>query len=485
LRHMLQAMIIVVVVVFGMGLTAFSESRLTIQAGISVYNNPEIGPETYVEFPFVIDRSQLTFLPADSTGDMVRASVYAQIVLSDSTGTSLDSADTYFYTRAGSVIQAQEAHVKVFNKLALMVSPGTYQAVLTVIDVVSKREGSFLYNQLEIDAPADNRLTLSTIETAYDIRIVSDSFPARMPHLVKNSREILPNPMAIYAHDDTAVFVYAELYNLSYDDGSDDERFAVSYSARRADGSMKYDFDESVNIMPGSSAVLCRKLPINGWQPGRYDLMVTATDLVTNQADTSIKRFIIFPRTGDMPEVVSYSMRTPLDSASTKTKSQIIRYLVEADDWVIYSALTDSGKTRFVEQFFADRDPSPGTVENEYLNDVLTRYAYANDKFSTLPGVNDGWKTDRGRVIQQYGQWDKREENIAPNYGRRYEIWRYDRLPGQVEGGIVFVFVDIGGYGEFKLAHSTAKGELYDVEWDYKLSEQDPDIIQPDDPFIK
>ncbi|MBN2226633.1 MAG: GWxTD domain-containing protein [candidate division Zixibacteria bacterium] len=485
MRYVIAISCAVIIMTGCLGHSAVAESRLTIQAGISVYNNPETGPETYVEFPFVIDRAQLTFLPTEGIGGGVRASIYAQILLTDQQGRPVDSAETYFYTQAGSIMQAKQAGIKVFNKLVLMIPPGTYKAVLTVIDAVSKREGAFLYNQLEIDGPVENRLTLSTIEMAYDIAVVSDSSPVRMPHLVKNDREILPNPMAIYSVDDTVMFVYTELYNLAYDDGSNDEQFAVSYSVRRTDGGLAYDFGTSVNVMPGNSAVLCRKLSVAGWQPGRYDLILTATDLVSHQADTSFKRFVIFPRTGELPEVVSYSMKTPLDSASIKTKSEIIRFLVEADEWVLYNALTDSGKARFVEQFFVDRDPSPGTPENEYLNDVLARYAFANEKFSTLPEVQDGWRTDRGRVLQQYGQWDNREEHIAPSYGRRYEIWRYDRLPGQVTSGIVFVFVDVGGFGDFKLAHSTAKGEVYDPEWKYKLSEEDPDILQPDEPFIR
>ncbi len=485
MRYMITIVTAVVVMTWCLGYDAVAADRLTIQAGISVYNNPETGPESYVEFPFVIDRAQLTFLPADSVGRGVRSSVYAQILLTDETGVPVDSAETYFYTQAPSIMQSKQAGIKVFNKLVLLIPAGTYKAVLTVVDAVSKREGAFLCNQLEIDGPVYDRLTLSMIEMAYDIAVVSDSTPIKMPHLVKNDREILPNPMAIYSADDTAMFAYAELYNLAYEDGSDDERFAVSYSARRTDGGMPYDFGESVNVMPGNSAVLCRKLSIAGWQAGRYDLIVTATDLVSQKADTGIKRFVIFPRTGEMPEVVSYSMKTPLDSATVKTKNEIIRFLVEADEWVLYNALTDSGKARFVEQFFADRDPSPGTPENEYLNDVLTRYAYANENFSTFVEVKDGWKTDRGRVLQQYGQWDNREEHIVPSYGRRYEIWRYDRLPGQVTSGIVFVFVDVGGFGDFKLMHSTARGEVYDPGWEYKLSEEDPDILHPDDPFIK
>ncbi|UCD16762.1 MAG: GWxTD domain-containing protein [Candidatus Zixiibacteriota bacterium] len=473
--------IIVLLGILCFGSLADAGDRLTIQAGISVFNNPADGPRTYVEFPFSLDRNQFTFVATDSIGLRVRASIFAEIVISDTLGFPVDSANTYFYTGAESMERADDDNIKIFNKLKMMLKPGIYSATLTVIDVVSKSEGSFLYNRLEITPPVSDRLALSTLELAYNIRIVPDFDRANLPHLVKNGREVIPNPMAIYSVDDTAMFVYAELYNLSYRDGGEQDRFSVAYRARRLDGSLDYSFGETVKQMPDSSAVICNELSIAGWQPGRYELDLVATDLKSGTAVTGTARFVIFPGAGPLPGLVTYTMKGPLDTAGLQTRRQLIRFLVDPEELVLFNALTDSGQARYIDQFFDDRDPTPGTAENEFLNDAVARYIFAIQQFSTLPEIHDGWRTDRGRILMQYGQWDTREEVPAPNYGRQYEVWFYNNL----QGGAHFVFLDVGGYGDFKLVHSNASGEVYDPEWEFKLKEQHYDIIQKKDPFIK
>lgn len=115
------------------------------------------------------------------------------------------------------------------------------------------------------------------------------------------------------------------------------------------------------------------------------------------------------------------------------------------------------------------------------MNNAFSRYAFALQNFGTLPGARDGWKTDRGRVLMQYGQWDKRDEVPAPVYGQRYEVWYYYSQ----QGGIYFVFSDVKGYGEYQLVHSNASGEVYDNDWEYRLKDQGQEIYQGGSQFIE
>ena len=72
----------------------------------------------------------------------------------------------------------------------------------------------------------------------------------------------------------------------------------------------------------------------------------------------------------------------------------------------------------------------------------------------------------------QYGQWDDRDEITAPSYGRPWERWYYRAI----QGGVLFIFVDINGYGEYRLVHSTAKGEIFDSNWDSRVKEENLEI---------
>ena len=72
---------------------------------------------------------------------------------------------------------------------------------------------------------------------------------------------------------------------------------------------------------------------------------------------------------------------------------------------------TDAEYEQFVQQFWLRRDPTPGTIENEFKEEHYRRIAYANEHFS---GGVPGWKTDRGRTYIMYGP---RDEIDAHPYG--------------------------------------------------------------------
>ena len=51
-----------------------------------------------------------------------------------------------------------------------------------------------------------------------------------------------------------------------------------------------------------------------------------------------------------------------------------------------------------------------------------------------------------------------------------YEVWHYDRLPDQ-KGNDRCLFVDEDGYGNYRLVHSTLRGEVSNPDWEARLTE--------------
>jgi hypothetical protein len=89
--------------------------------------------------------------------------------------------------------------------------------------------------------------------------------------------------------------------------------------------------------------------------------------------------------------------------------------------------------------------------------------------------MSEGWKTDRGRVLLQYGF--PTERNFTPVNGdnHAYETWFYS----DVQGGVYFYFVDVKGFGNFILVSSTAHGELRNDNWfDEYVPGYNPDAFQ-------
>ena len=77
----------------------------------------------------------------------------------------------------------------------------------------------------------------------------------------------------------------------------------------------------------------------------------------------------------------------------------------------------------------------------------------------------DGWKTDRGRVYVLYAEPDEVQRFPSSENAKPYEKWNYN----QIESGVLFVFIDLTGYGDYTLVHSTKRGELQDESWQQRL----------------
>ncbi len=451
---------------------ASGQEKITVQAGIGVYPDPRTAPEVYVEFPFVIKRNAFEFLLNDSGSTELVAGVYADLILSDTLGNPIDTVSTSFLTRARDAEDAKRKDIRLFNKLKLLIEPGIYSAKLTVIDVVSKLEGAFNYDRIEIAPIETERLNISSIELAHNIFVDEHQGEGINP-LSKNGRVVVPNPMGIFSEADSLLYVYAEVYNLGFTEGESDT-FVVHYLITDGNGVVMDDLGLIPEVMPGSTAVISNVLTLSGYVPGKYILNMEIEDKSNNSSDTSKIQFVLFPLQGTLPEVVQYTIKHPYDSASLKTKYQLVKFLLDPQKLKMLESLNDSGKVRLIDQFIADMDPDIRTEENEYLNDKFLLYMYANENFSSLPDIIDGWRSDQGRILIQYGPWSELSDLPSPAYGKPVKIWRYHRL----QGGVVFVFQDVTGYGNYRLVHSSARGELFDTGWEQTLKDYSPVLFE-------
>ncbi len=102
-------------------------------------------------------------------------------------------------------------------------------------------------------------------------------------------------------------------------------------------------------------------------------------------------------------------------------------YIISARERAAFLALpTDNEREHFIEQFWLQRDPTPGTPENEFKEEHYRRIAYANDRFGTEVA---GWKTDRGHAYIGYGPPDEIESHPAAGSVPPFEVWFYKLGP--------------------------------------------------------
>ena len=63
---------------------------------------------------------------------------------------------------------------------------------------------------------------------------------------------------------------------------------------------------------------------------------------------------------------------------------------------------TNEDKDRFIELFWAKRDPSPGSKNNEFRDEWLARLEYVNKTYASGVGPK-GWRSDMGKVYLFFG----------------------------------------------------------------------------------
>ncbi len=145
-------------------------------------------------------------------------------------------------------------------------------------------------------------------------------------------------------------------------------------------------------------------------------------------------------------------LKKELQTPYRKWLNEDVAYIITGEERTAFKALqTDAEREHFIEQFWERRDPTPGTVENEFKEEHYRRIAYANQHFAPASGLA-GWKTDRGRIYITFGPPDEIEAH--PQGGSQhtypYEQWRY-RFLSRVGNNIVVEFDDPANNGEFRM----------------------------------
>lgn len=118
----------------------------------------------------------------------------------------------------------------------------------------------------------------------------------------------------------------------------------------------------------------------------------------------------------------------------------------------------------FVYNFWTKR--SPGEPEKGW-KDFTKRVKEVNKLFGT--SRNPGYETERGFFYLKYGAPDQRYVVTAEEATWPYEIWQYN-APGEQSSQGVFLFFNPGFMlGDYKLLHSTVRGEMRNNNWRAEL----------------
>jgi GWxTD domain-containing protein len=142
-------------------------------------------------------------------------------------------------------------------------------------------------------------------------------------------------------------------------------------------------------------------------------------------------------------EVTFFWTTSPQNPDDMTLALRQMRYVVNDDSIDQYSDAPLAAQVAFFNRFWAKRDPTPQTERNELKEEYFSRVNEANRAFTFA--LEDGWRTDRGRILIKFGPPDEIENRpfAANTYPQVW--WFYHGLRK------TFLFIDERGLGEYRL----------------------------------
>jgi GWxTD domain-containing protein len=137
----------------------------------------------------------------------------------------------------------------------------------------------------------------------------------------------------------------------------------------------------------------------------------------------------------------------------------VTRYIILPQEKEVFLRLeTDRDRDLFIEAFWLQRDPTPGTPQNEYQEEHLKRFHFAEARLGRGT-PRPGWMTDMGRIHILLGPPHSIERFDAPAGLHPCQVWYYygDKRKG-LPTYFCLLFFQPGGAGEFKLYNPMSDG---------------------------
>ncbi len=127
-------------------------------------------------------------------------------------------------------------------------------------------------------------------------------------------------------------------------------------------------------------------------------------------------------------------------------------WIITKDEREVFLRLdSEAHRDRFIDEFWANRDPSPGTKRNEYFDLHYERLAYV-DRHIGRDTPGPGWRTDQGRMWMLLGKPQGRTQLPNTDASVPVEVWFYSIDPGLIPTPFFYLlFFKERGFGAYRL----------------------------------
>jgi GWxTD domain-containing protein len=290
----------------------------------------------------------------------------------------------------------------------------------------------------------------------------------------KNGLHMVPYAEHFFPGERSQLKLYAELYGSEQlPDAQAGLLITASIRERGSEG-INPNFWQYQKAAPAAVLPVLREFDITELPTGNYEAVL---ELRNRNNEVLISQRAFFQRYN--PRAVSgLENIAMLDVSNTWAQRysveqlqaylDFIRPIASRDEQNLLDAVTSSRdslvKQRFLYNFWLQRDEID--AYQAWLK-YLERVKLANDMYSTTSAL--GYRTDRGRVLLQYGEPNDIVARVNEPGAKPYEIWQYYKLDdGQTN--IRFIFYEPTLVtNNYQLIHSNAIGEVQDQRWQMRV----------------
>lgn len=471
---------------------------LVSATALSAQDSDEVGPLgfTFSYSSFAVDQD---FVPLDGVTQMEFGFQFSEqglhyrggkgglVIMMTLFDTAGESVATHLWTIDHSLSgEKPEPYLLTTLKRTELV-PGTYVAELRIsdrnrYDVVDTARFDLFVPKYSIE-----EFGVSDIELIGELAPTTDS-----AHPFRRGGYLLTRLVdGVIVPQSRRLNAYVEIYNT---DRLPSTMQTLTWRIADTSGQGLYRLDTLLPRREGAVSFETLSLAIDGLTSGMYIIAAKLHNGPLGLATDSIEVFRTFevwnPRLDSMETLKEEILATAIDEidplyAGMREEELDLEFekaSVIITPWKqsIYAELDGAEpKARFLSRFWHGLDDDPSTPENPFREDYDMRAAKASKLYRSAMSPN-GWDSDRGRILLQYGNPDGVEYHVADYNRKPYEIWSYSSSRYQ------FVFVDHAQTGTYKLVHSTAPNQPRAPNWerDHAMMDDNPnDLDRSDDPF--
>jgi GWxTD domain-containing protein len=367
--------------------------------------------EGTLEVYYDISYSQLQFL---KKGDGFVARFEVQAILYDSKRRQVKGDSWRRTVRSTSYRETVSPDGSFRETFKLRAAPGKYTLLVRTENLDSEERSSL---RVEIE-PESARGFPAVSEFVLGSCGADSTSPGGLRSLV------IPHPRNRFGERFSRFCVYGEIYDAP--GVEDTAAYRLVWKVMDEEGSARFG-DTLLVSRKGQLSPFVFSSNVNGLTMGRYTL-----ELVLGEGKTAHRK----ERAFEVDE-----SKFAIDENIDDTLA-LLSYVAGRSELESIREAEGEERKRLWLEFWKRRDPFPETPENEYLIEFFDRVRHANRHFSSL---DEGWKTDRGRIYIRRGAPDQVERRPMNPSGPAYEVWSY------FEKNLTFVFVDRMGFGEYEL----------------------------------